>query len=514
MNQYAFSYTIANDSQTYGSPADLANDLGTTIAGVNGETLGITYSSTGDTATARVGSYDITGVVSDGTGLASDYSVTLTNGTLTVNQYAFSYTIANDSQTYGSPADLANDLGTTIAGVNGETLGITYSSTGDTATAHVGSYDITGVVSDETGLASDYSVTLTNGTLTVNQYAFSYTIANDSQTYGSPADLANDLGTTIAGVNGETLGITYSSTGDTATAHVGSYDITGVVSDGTGLASDYSVTLTNGTLTVNQYAFSYTIANDSQTYGSPADLANDLGTTIAGVNGETLGITYSSTGDTATAHVGSYDITGVVSDGTGLASDYSVTLTNGTLTVNQYAFSYTIANDSQTYGSPADLANDLGTTIAGVNGETLGITYSSTGDTATAHVGSYDITGVVSDGTGLASDYSVTLTNGTLTVNQYAFSYTIANDSQTYGSPADLANDLGTTIAGVNGETLGITYSSTGDTATARGQLRHHRRSCSTGPLATIQRHADQRHADGEPVRLQLHDRQRQPDLR
>ncbi len=467
VNQAPISYSIGNDSQVYGSPASFANDLGTTIAGVNGETLGITYSSTGDTATANVGTYAITGVVSDGTGLASNYDVTLTPGALTVNQAPISYSIGNDSQTYGSPANFANDLGTTIAGVNGETLGITYSSTGDTATANVGMYAITGVVSDGTGLASNYDVTLTPGALTVNQAPISYAIGNDSQVYGSPANFANDLGTTIAGVNGETLGITYSSTGDTATANVGMYAITGVVSDGTGLASNYDVTLTPGALTVNQAPISYAIGNDSQTYGSPANLANDLGTTIAGVNGESLGITYSSTGDTATANVGTYAITGVVSDGTGLASNYDVTLSPGALTVNQAPISYAIGNDSQTYGSPANLANDLGTTIAGVNGESLGITYSSTGDTATANVGTYAITGVVSDGTGLASNYDVTLTPGALTVNQAPISYSIGNDSQVYGSPASFANDLGTTIAGVNGETLGITYSSTGDTATA-----------------------------------------------
>ena len=153
--------------------------------------------------------------------------------------------------------------------------------------------------------------------------------------------------------------------------------------------------MTPGVLTVNQAPISYSIGNDSQVYGSPANFANDLGTTIAGVNGETLGITYSSTGDTATANVGTYAITGVVSGGTGLASNYDVTLTPGVLTVNQAPISYSIGNDSQVYGSPANFANDLGTTIAGVNGETLGITYSSTGDTATANVGTYAITGVV-----------------------------------------------------------------------------------------------------------------------
>ncbi len=279
---------------------------------------------------------------------------------------------------------------------------------------------------------NDFDVVYGTGTLTVDPAVVNYTIGTDSQTYGSPANLATDLGTTIAGVNGETLGITYSSTGDTATANVGTYAITGVVSDGTGLASNYTVNLTPGTLTVNQAVVNYPIGIDSQTYGSPANLATDLGTTIAGVNGETLGITYSSTGDTATANVGTYAITGVVSDGTGLASNYDVTLTPGVLTVNPATI--TIGNDTQTYGSPANLATDLGTTIAGVNGETLGITYSSTGDMATANVGTYAITGVLgTGGTGLASNYIVT--NGMLTVTPATLIVTANNTTMVLGGP-------------------------------------------------------------------------------
>ena len=522
VNPAAISLTIANDSQTYGTAANLATDLGATIAtGVNNENLDIAYSSTGDTATAHAGTYDITGALSNGTGLLSDYTVTLTPGTLTVNPYALSYTIGNDSQTYGTAANLATDLGATIAtGVNNENLDIAYSSTGDTATAHAGTYDITGALSNGTGLLSDYTVTLTPGTLTVNPYALSYTIANDSQTYGTAANLATDLGATIAtGVNNENLDIAYSSTGDTATADAGTYDITGALSNGTGLLSDYTVTLTPGTLTVNPYALSYTIGNDSQTYGTAANLATDLGATIAtGVNDENLDIAYSSTGDTATAHAGTYDITGALSNGTGLLSDYTVTLTPGTLTVNPYALSYTIANDSQTYGTAADLATDLGATIAtGVNNENLDIAYSSTGDTATADVGTYDITGTLSNGTGLLSDYTVTLTPGTLTVNPYALSYTIGNDSQTYGTRGQPGHRPGCDDRhwGQQREPGHRLQQHGRHGHGPRRHLRHHRRLVERHrPAQRLHRHAHPRHADGQPVCPQLHDRQRQPDLR
>ncbi|HEX7450464.1 MAG TPA: hypothetical protein VF306_23085, partial [Pirellulales bacterium] len=184
------------------------------------------------------------------------------------------------------------------------------------APINVGDYT---VVAHFTGVAGYPNADSSPASFSITPAKVSYTIGNDKQVYGSPADLAKDLGTTIAtGINGETLGITYASTGDTATANVGSYDITGTLSAGSGALSNYTVTLTNGTLTVDPYAFTYTIGNDKQVYGSPADLAKDLGTTIAtGINGETLGITYASTGDTATANAGSYPITGTLSAGSG-----------------------------------------------------------------------------------------------------------------------------------------------------------------------------------------------------
>ena len=54
--------------------------------GVNGEYFNIAYSSTGNTPTANAGTYDIKGLLSNGTGLQSNYIVTLKPGTLTVNQ--------------------------------------------------------------------------------------------------------------------------------------------------------------------------------------------------------------------------------------------------------------------------------------------------------------------------------------------------------------------------------------------------------------------------------------------
>ena len=170
--------------------------------------------------------------------------------TQTVKSTPLTITVNNASKTYGA-ADPAFTVcysgfanGVTPAGLSGTLVFTTNEPTG---IAPVGSYSITA-----SGLTStNYAITFVAGTLTVNKYAFSYTIGNDSQTYGTAANLATALGTTIStGVNGQNLDIAYASTGDTATAPVGAYPITGTLSSGTGSLANYTVTLTNGTLTV------------------------------------------------------------------------------------------------------------------------------------------------------------------------------------------------------------------------------------------------------------------------
>ena len=199
-------------------------------------------------------------------------------------------------------------------------------------TLNAATYQVTAIYKGTSGFNNSTSTGLS---YKVTRYAFTYDIASDSQIYGTPAKLATDLGTTIpTGVNGENLDVKYSSSGNTVGSDVGTYSITGNLSNGKGLISNYSVALKSGTLSVKPDAFTYAIANDSQTYGIPVNLAADLGTTIpTGVTGQNLEIEYSSTGDTAAASVGGYPITAALSNGTGQTRNYSVTLDPGTLTV-------------------------------------------------------------------------------------------------------------------------------------------------------------------------------------
>jgi Ca2+-binding RTX toxin-like protein len=128
------------------------------------------------------------------------------------------------------------------SGTGGMSLGSTPPTNADTYT----------VVATFTSTDPDYSSGGTaQTTFTIKRAPISHTIGNDTQAYGYPANLAADLPSSFpTGVNGESLDISYSSNGDTSTAKPGTYDITGMVSNGSGLAANYCVNFTDGTLTV------------------------------------------------------------------------------------------------------------------------------------------------------------------------------------------------------------------------------------------------------------------------
>jgi hypothetical protein len=126
---------------------------------------GTAGTSLGSTAPTNAATYT---VVATFTSSNPSYSGGSAQTTFTISPAPISYTIGNDTQAHGYPANLAADLPPTFnTGIDGQNLDITYSSSGDTSTAPVGTYAITGVVSNGTGLASNYTVKLTAGTLTV-----------------------------------------------------------------------------------------------------------------------------------------------------------------------------------------------------------------------------------------------------------------------------------------------------------------------------------------------------------
>ena len=392
-----------------------------------GDLSGTLGFSGGATTAVNAGTYnDIT----PGGHTSTNYTISYINATLTITKVSLIVEAEAKAKTYdgsvfspftatysgfvGSPVEDPSDLGGTLA------------FSGDATTeVDAGTYaDIT----PGGHTSSNYDITFTAATLTINPAELTVTADDKGRLYGQ----ANPSFTaTITGfVNSETLatsGVTGDPTLSTSavlTSPVGTYDIVAV--QGTLTASNYTFGFANGTLTVNPAELTVTADDKGRLYGQ----ANPSFTaTITGfVNSETLatsGVTGDPTLSTSavlTSPVGTYDIVAV--QGTLAASNYTFGFANGTLTVNPAELTVTADDDTRLFGQ----ANPSFTaTITGfVNSETVtivvGVAGLSTSAIPASPVGTYDIEAAL--GTLAATNYTFAFVNGTLTVNAPALAIT------------------------------------------------------------------------------------------
>jgi 6-phosphogluconolactonase (cycloisomerase 2 family) len=393
--------TVANVSRAYGDP----NNLSGTIAGIkNNDNITAAYSTTA-TATSPVGTYPITASLVDPTSKLGNYTVTINNGTLTVTPATLTVTAANASMIYGDPVPA---LSGTITGIkNGENITATYSTTA-TSTSAPGTYAIVAAVSDNgTGALANYTVQVNNGTLTISPAPLTVTADSLSRLYGDPNPVFTG---SITGLkNGDLITAAFGSSA-VATSPIGNYPITAVLSDPNNKLGNYAVTLNNGVLVVSPAPLTVNVDSASRVYGDPNPTFTG---TITGIkNNDPITATYSSATDPTTA-VGSYPITATLSDaGTGTLGNYSVTVNNGTLSIIPAPLTIQANDATGAAGQPFPAFTG---TITGIkNNDNITASYSTTAD-QTSPAGQYPII-PSADPNPLLSNYSITLINGTLTL--------------------------------------------------------------------------------------------------
>jgi hypothetical protein len=442
--------TAANATRVYGDPNPAFTG---TITGIkNGDNITATYSSADPTA--AVGTYPIVPALVDPTNKLGNYTVTSTNGTLTVTAAPLSVAAGNATRLYGDPNPA---FAGTITGIkNGDNITATYSTTAD-PTSPVGTYTIVPALVDPTNKLGNYTVTSTNGTLTITQAPLTVNVDNLSRVYGDPNPT---LTGTIVGIkNGDNITATYSTTA-TQTSPVGTYPITATLNDPTAKLGNYSVTTNNGTLTITAAPLTVTAANASRVYGDPNPAFT--GTIVGIKNGDNITATYSST-SVATDPVGTYAIVPALSDPTNKLGNYSVTINNGVLTVTPAPLTAAATDASRLYGDPNPAFT--GTLTGLKNGDNITATFTSAAD-PTSSVGTYPITPVFSDPNNKLSNYTVTST-GTLTVNPAPLTVNVTSGSRLYGD----ANPAFTgTISGIkNNDNITATYGTTADATSPVG---------------------------------------------
>jgi hypothetical protein len=335
-----------------------------------------------------------------------DYLPALGANTVMVNQAPLTVTAANASRAYGAanPTFTSSAVGV----VNGDLILVGGSSVA-TRTSAVGTYPIVPSVGG-TNLGS-YSVNYVNGTLTVTPAAGLTVVAGTAtRVYGAANPVMT--GSVSGALNGDTFTVTGSTTA-TATSPVGTYPIAYTVS-GANIA-DYSLTQATGALTV-------TPATPTITWPTPGAIGYGTALSAAQLNAtaSTAGtFSYSpALGAVLGAGTQTLSVTFTPTDATDYAAPSVATVL---LTVNKAGLVIAANNTARVFGAVNPVFS--GTVSGAVNGDTFMESF-ATSATPASIVGSYPVTPSVA-GANLA-DYSVTPTNGALTVTQAGTATTFA----------------------------------------------------------------------------------------
>jgi filamentous hemagglutinin family protein len=308
-----------------------------TLTGVVGSDDVAIASASGTYTSANAGSgirVSVSGLTLSGTA-AANYSLSTTSlsGTIgAITQASLVVTASNASKTYGQVATLS---GFSSSGLqNGETIGsVTLTSTGAAATATVAGGPYAIVASNASGgtfNASNYDISYDNGALTVDPATLTVTASNASKVYGDLATLNGSTGFTAGGlVNGDTVTtVSLSSSGTTATAGAGDYDIVAASAQGSGL-DNYTITYVDGTMTVTPRALTVAADNASMTAGGAVPPLT-WGITVGDlVNGDTLTGALTTPATSASA-AGAYAI---LQGSLAASNNYALTYVPGVLTI-------------------------------------------------------------------------------------------------------------------------------------------------------------------------------------
>ncbi|HZY81985.1 MAG TPA: MBG domain-containing protein [Cyclobacteriaceae bacterium] len=426
VSKAVLTVTGVSASKVYGTPNPA---LSVSYSGfISGEDASfLTTQPTASTtalASSPVGSYPVT----PANGAAANYSFSYVAGTLTVNKAVITATADDKSRPYGS----ANPAFTiTYSGfVNGDTEGVLELPNRPTAssvaglTSDVNTYPITVTG----GTDENYTFAYVAGELTVTKVNITATADSKSRAYGvaNPA-----LSITYTGMlNGDLPAVIDTppsiSTSATVTSPVTTYPIE--LSGGTD--NNYNILLTNGVLTITKAAVIVTANNLSKTYGAALPTLTASYTGL--VNGDVPATAFSTqviltTTADASSPFGIYPITALGA----VATNYSFSYAQGTLTVNKAVLTATADHKSRVYGAsnPAFTITYFGFVNGDDAGDIAPPTATSPAGTTTASVGDYPI---IPAG-GSAANYTFSYVNGTLTITKATLIVTADNKVRLYG---------------------------------------------------------------------------------
>ena len=384
--------------------------------------------TTAATATSGAGAYPII----PGGGVASNYSFTYVNGTLTVGQAVLTITANPAGSVYGAPLVPGASLTVSYSGfVNGDgPSSLTQLPTvanAAVAGGPAGSY----VLTPSGAQSPNYTINYVNGAYTISQAPLTITAVNKTMTYGGtvPALTASYVGFVNSDNAASLTTPPTITTTVTASSPANSYpiNISGAVDP------NYTITYTAGTMTVGKAALTVTADNKTMPLGGPLPtLTISYSGFVNTDNAASLTAQPTATTmATAASGAGTYTIT----PGGGVSSNYTFSYVNGTLTVGTAVLTITANSAGSVYGAPLVANGTLTVSYSGfVNGDGPGnLTHLPTvTNTAVAGsaVGSYAL---IPSGA-QSPNYTINYVNGAYDIIPAPLSISAVSQSMSYGS--------------------------------------------------------------------------------
>lgn len=371
--------------------------------------------------TLDAGTYDqrITGIT--GTASANYQLGTTTQGTLTIDKATLTIVAANQTKIYGTTDP---DLSYSVAGlVNGDQVSgaLTRAAGKDVGTYAINQGSLTA--------SQNYTISFTGANLTINPAALTVTASAVTKTYG---DADPTLSYQVTGlVAGDSLSGTLSRAGG---ENAGTYAITqGSLTAG----QNYTISMVGAGLTINQAPLTVTANAITKVYGTPTPA---LTYQVSGLKrGDGAGAVLSGAlSDGGARNAGTH----AISQGSLVANgNYTLTYQGANLTINPAPLTVTANSLTRIYGQEdPELTYQA---VGLVAGDTLS---GSLSRAAGKDVGTYAIgRGSLDAG----SNYTLSFTGGTLTINPAALTVTAASQTKTYGdSDGELAYQADGLVAG------------------------------------------------------------------
>ena len=384
---------------------------------LNGDSVtNVALTSSGSVSNAAAGNHPIIASGALGTGL-TNYTIGYSNGTLTVMPANLVVvTAGSTNKPYGATLNFAGTEFTVTGLLNGDTVtNVTLTSAGAVSNAPVGTYAVVPGNAQGSG-TGNYSLNYSNGTVTVSPVLLTITAGNTNKIYGGSISFDGSEFTTAGLLNGDSVtNVSLSSTGAGSNAPAGSYPIVVNGASGTGL-TNYFLFYNYGVLNVGLANITVTASSTNKVYGSDHAFAGTEFTVTGLLNGDTItNLTLASTGAATNSPVGIYPVTAVNPQGAG-ASNYSIFINYGLLTVTPASLTVTASNAAKAVGATLNFAGTEFAVAGLMNSDTVGgATLGSAGAPAGAAAGTYPITVTNVSGSGI-SNYSVGYIAGVLTV--------------------------------------------------------------------------------------------------